>query len=77
MQHQGVTKPERSNARSETCKRLHAQRDFIFMRKQLKRKLRSCPHCKPHKMGIANRWTVKDSARMAADQREMREALQS
>ena len=30
------------------------------MRKRMKKKLRSCPLCKPHKMGWENRWLLKD-----------------
>lgn len=32
------------------------------MRKRLKKKKRSCPLCKPHKTGGANRWKTKDFA---------------
>lgn len=32
------------------------------MRKRLKKKLRSCPTCKPQKMRGANRWKPKDEA---------------
>ena len=30
------------------------------MRKQFKKKLRSCSLCKPHKKGITNRWKNKE-----------------
>jgi len=30
------------------------------MRKRLKKKKRSCPLCKPHKMGGVNRWKAKE-----------------
>ena len=30
------------------------------MRKQYKKKLKSCALCKPHKMGWANRWKPKE-----------------
>lgn len=30
------------------------------MRKRLKKKKRSCPLCKPHKMGGTNRWKAKE-----------------
>jgi hypothetical protein len=30
------------------------------MRKQLKKKKRSCALCKPHKVGWDNRWKVKE-----------------
>jgi hypothetical protein len=32
------------------------------MRKRFKKKARSCPMCKPHKMKKAIRWTAKDEA---------------
>jgi len=34
------------------------------MRKRLKKKKRSCPLCKPHKMEGANRWKVMDFAKI-------------
>lgn len=34
------------------------------MRKRLKRKLRSCNMCKPHKTGRSNRWKPKEEARL-------------
>lgn len=44
------------------------------MRKQLKKKQRSCAMCKPHKMRGANRWKVKDHDRLLRDERDCREA---
>jgi len=32
------------------------------VRKRYKKKLRSCPICKPHKMNGSKRWKVKDEA---------------
>ena len=32
------------------------------MRKRYKKKLRSCPLCKPHKMKKAKRWTVREES---------------
>ncbi len=32
------------------------------MRKRFKQKKRSCPLCKPNKMGRSNRWNVKEFA---------------
>lgn len=43
------------------------------MRKQLKKKKRSCPLCKPHKTGGANRWTNKVKGKMKQMEREIRE----
>jgi len=34
------------------------------MRKRLKKKKRSCPLCKPYKMGDANRWKAKGFAKI-------------
>ena len=34
------------------------------MRKRLKKKLHSCAMCKPHKMHGANRWSIKDEAKL-------------
>jgi hypothetical protein len=45
------------------------------MRKQYKKKARSCPLCKPHKMHIENRWKVKDKDRMERDEKEVRDAV--
>jgi ribosomal protein L44E len=41
------------------------------MRKQFKKKLRSCALCKPHKMGWVNRWKKKDQSLQKAHQREI------
>lgn len=43
-------------------------------RKRMKKKKRSCPLCKPHKMGGDNRWKPKEYGRMKADVQEMRAA---
>jgi|GEM_PF-2061019 len=43
-------------------------------RKRMKKKKRSCPLCKPHKMGGDNRWKPKEYGRMKADVQEMRSA---
>jgi hypothetical protein len=40
----------------------------------MKKKKRSCPLCKPHKMGGDNRWKPKQYVRMKADIQEMRAA---
>ena len=40
------------------------------MRKQYKLKKRSCPMCKPHKMGWEKRWGIRDMVRMASAQQE-------
>lgn len=45
------------------------------MRKRLKRKLRSCPLCKPNKTGGANRWRVKEFDRLVRAEKEIGEAL--
>ncbi|MBI5636580.1 MAG: hypothetical protein HZA03_01280 [Nitrospinae bacterium] len=45
------------------------------MRKNMKLKKRSCPLCKPHKMGWENRWKAKEQGRMKADATEMRKYL--
>ena len=34
------------------------------MRKRLKKKLRSCAMCKPHKHRWANRWNRKDESKL-------------
>lgn len=47
------------------------------MRKRLKKKRRSCPRCKPHKMGISNRWKAKEFERMERDEQEMRYILEA
>ena len=43
------------------------------MRKQLKKKKRSCAMCKPYKMAKANRWTSKDKDSLKRDEEEIRE----
>lgn len=43
------------------------------MRKQYKRKLKSCPLCKPHKTGDAIRWTKKEQLAMKLAEKEIRE----
>jgi hypothetical protein len=45
-----------------------------IMRKRLKKKLRSCPMCKPHKTQGANRWKTKELDRLERAEREMKEA---
>jgi hypothetical protein len=40
------------------------------MRKRMKRKLRSCPMCKPHKMGGAIRWKHKDYVELKTFERD-------
>ena len=44
------------------------------MRKRNKLKKRSCPMCKPHKMGWENRWNVKERDRLKRDEREIRQS---
>lgn len=44
------------------------------MRKRLKKKLRSCPMCKPHKTRGANRWNVKELDRLERAERQMKDA---
>ena len=44
------------------------------MRKSLKRKLRSCAMCKPHKMSGANRWDRRAFVALRRDEREIKEA---
>lgn len=41
------------------------------MRKRLKKKLRSCALCKPHKMGWDNRWKPKDAALLVDAEKEI------
>jgi len=43
------------------------------MRKQYKKKKRSCPLCKPHKMNGENRWKAKDRDFMKRTDQEIRE----
>lgn len=42
------------------------------MRKNYKRKRRSCALCKPNKMGWESRWTAKEAARQKAMEEECR-----
>lgn len=42
------------------------------MRKNLKRKRRSCGLCKPHKTGIQRRWTPKEFDARTRAEREIR-----
>jgi len=44
------------------------------MRKRLKKKLRSCQMCKPHKMGWENRWSVRERDRLERAERQMKAA---
>lgn len=44
------------------------------MRKRLKRKLRSCPMCKPNKTGGACRWKERERDALERAEREMRHA---
>lgn len=41
------------------------------MRKRLKKKLRSCALCKPHKMGWDNRWKPKEEALLNETEKEL------
>ena len=43
------------------------------MRKRLKKKLRSCALCKPHKMGRDNRWKPKEAALLSEAEKELDE----
>lgn len=43
------------------------------MRKRLKKKARSCPMCKPHKMHKANRWTPKDEDALKRFEKEKKD----
>lgn len=45
------------------------------MRKRMKKKLRSCPLCKPHKTGGSCRWKPKEFELLKQDEKEIREAL--
>ena len=45
------------------------------MRKQYKRKRRSCALCRPQKMGWAKRWKPKDRAKIAEAEREIQSSL--
>lgn len=42
------------------------------MRKRFKKKLRSCPMCKPHKTGGSNRWNPKELDRLKRAERQMK-----
>ncbi len=44
------------------------------IRKQYKRKLRSCALCKPHKMAGENRWKPKELAKLKRAEAEIRQA---
>jgi hypothetical protein len=48
-----------------------------IMRKRMKKKLRSCPLCKPHKTGGENRWSAKERDRLERAERQMRNARAS
>lgn len=41
------------------------------MRKQYKKKKKSCAMCKPHKMGWDNRWKHKEKIQQEVDEEEM------
>lgn len=43
------------------------------MRKNYKRKRRSCSLCKPHKMGWDQRWKAKEAARRLVMERTIRD----
>ncbi|MBJ7602147.1 MAG: hypothetical protein JF888_02970 [Candidatus Dormibacteraeota bacterium] len=45
------------------------------MRKRLKKKLKSCGLCKPHKTGQALRWTDREEARLREFERDRQRAL--
>jgi hypothetical protein len=44
------------------------------MRKQYKRKKRSCAMCKPHKMGWEKRWHISDKRKLETARHEQNEA---
>lgn len=44
------------------------------MRKNYRKKLRSCGLCKPHKMAKASRFTAKDLQELRAAEKEIRSA---
>lgn len=44
------------------------------MRKRTKRKLRSCPTCKPNKTGHAVRWTSKELQALKLSEKEILDA---
>jgi len=45
------------------------------MRKSLKKKKHSCGLCKPHKLGLSNRWKEKDFVAMKSFEKEKREVI--
>jgi hypothetical protein len=45
------------------------------MRKQLKKKKRSCAMCKPHKMAKCNRWKNREHARLLEDEKACRNGV--
>jgi len=45
---------------------------FCIMRKSYKRKRRSCPLCKPHKVGWDKRWKPSEAAKRTLMERECR-----
>ena len=45
------------------------------MRKQYKKKKRSCALCKPHKMGWENRWKRNAQIKMETSEEEILEAI--
>lgn len=45
------------------------------MRKQYKKKLKSCSMCKPHKTNGANRWKAKERELMKLTEQEIKEEL--
>jgi len=47
------------------------------MRKRYKQKKRSCPLCKPHKLGLEKRWKNKDLARLEEFEKEKQNLLES
>ena len=44
------------------------------MRKQYKKKKRSCALCKPHKMKWANRWKIKYKNKIKESDKEIKDA---
>lgn len=47
------------------------------MRKRMKKKARSCRMCKPHKMGLENRWNQKERVRLTESEKEIAEAYRT
>ena len=45
------------------------------MRKRTKTKERSCALCKPHKMGFANRWKIKDEDSLVRFEKDKQDLL--